>query len=683
MPARRLLFVLSALGLLAVAILGGLNPFEAQQSGSEIAVNQSCTLDKAITAANTNTAQVGCSSGTGADTLKLSASITLTGNLPQITSEITLEGGNFQIDAGNWRRIFDVNNADFTIKNLTLTQGDAGGAHGGIMRVRNSDLTLTNVTIDKGTSGNHGGGIFFDGSSKTLTITGSVFSGNATDDSKGGKGGALYVNAGSGSTIKTSTFSSNTAIATGGAIHNDGMLTIENSTFYSNSSTGNGGGIYSSSGSSLTLKHVTMNGNSVNASADGDSLYYVGGLTLQNSLMVGTANSQHCETSGAGIQAVKAGVLIQDGSCSPALTGSANLGELKGSPKYYPLTSGSKDVNAAVTANCLSVDQAGTTRPQGDACDIGAHELAVSKITPTHTPTPSNTPTHTPTDTPTNTPTHTPTDTPTNTPTHTPTDTPTNTPTHTPTDTPTNTPTNTQTYTPTQPGGANQVGLAGVVSQPDSESAEGGSSGDQEQKPIATADFCTGEWLNANTGIQVSATYDICEGIEFERRDASGIGIGWVIEAGFLDVVDVWGWVRPTATVCFPQLGSTLFINSATAPHTVEQLASWSDGSVTCASVGKPGMIVLMPVDSPYTTPPGNMPTATPDHSEQPLSDCLVTTAAYLNLRASPGGAILGLVPMNLTLTAHARRNGWFQVDYYGALGWVSADYVTTSGACG
>jgi hypothetical protein len=84
----------------------------------------------------------------------------------------------------------------------------------------------------------------------------------------------------------------------------------------------------------------------------------------------------------------------------------------------------------------------------------GCNDCEISNITPTPTPTNTETPTNTPTisETPTNTPTPTITETPTNTPTNTPTPTVTDTPTPTPTisETPTNTPTPTVTDTPTQ-----------------------------------------------------------------------------------------------------------------------------------------------------------------------------------------------------------------------------------------
>ena len=34
-------------------------------------------------------------------------------------------------------------------------------------------------------------------------------------------------------------------------------------------------------------------------------------------------------------------------------------------------------------------------------------------------------------------------------------------------------------------------------------------------------------------------------------------------------------------------------------------------------------------------------------------------------------------------MPATARTPGWFQVEYRGASGWISADYVSTDGDCG
>ncbi|MYD10509.1 MAG: hypothetical protein F4X02_10760 [Chloroflexi bacterium] len=71
------------------------------------------------------------------------------------------------------------------------------------------------------------------------------------------------------------------------------------------------------------------------------------------------------------------------------------------------------------------------------------------------------------------------------------------------------------------------------------------------------------------------------------------------------------------------------------------------------------------------------------DSTELRLKDCSVTTTHALNFRDGPAGAIMGLVAEGATLGASAHTAGWFQVEYRGETGWISADYVKTDGECG
>ena len=64
------------------------------------------------------------------------------------------------------------------------------------------------------------------------------------------------------------------------------------------------------------------------------------------------------------------------------------------------------------------------------------------------------------------------------------------------------------------------------------------------------------------------------------------------------------------------------------------------------------------------------------------LSGCQVTTTHNLNFRDSPKGVRIGSAPYSATLAATARTPGWFQVEYEGATGWISADYVEKEGDC-
>ena len=67
---------------------------------------------------------------------------------------------------------------------------------------------------------------------------------------------------------------------------------------------------------------------------------------------------------------------------------------------------------------------------------------------------------------------------------------------------------------------------------------------------------------------------------------------------------------------------------------------------------------------------------------KEQLSGCEVRTTHGLNFRETPGGERIGSVPQGATLPARARTPGWFRVEYNGATGWISADYVTTEGDC-
>ena len=64
------------------------------------------------------------------------------------------------------------------------------------------------------------------------------------------------------------------------------------------------------------------------------------------------------------------------------------------------------------------------------------------------------------------------------------------------------------------------------------------------------------------------------------------------------------------------------------------------------------------------------------------MTDCTVTTTHNLNFRDGPDGNRIGAVPRDATLKPMASAPGWFNVEYQGTSGWISADYVVTQGDC-
>jgi len=92
-----------------------------------------------------------------------------------------------------------------------------------------------------------------------------------------------------------------------------------------------------------------------------------------------------------------------------------------------------------------------------------------------------------------------------------------------------------------------------------------------------------------------------------------------------------------------------------------------SSTTVEGAPVSPDGVMISMPA-------PGMIP----------LSNCRVTTTRIVRLRASadPNGAIMTRLPYGTSWTATERTADWFRVIYQNTQGWVSAEFLNTTGNC-
>ncbi len=191
-----------------------------------------------------------------------------------------------------------------------------------------------------------------------------------------------------------------------------------------------------------------------------------------------------------------------------------------------------------------------------------------------------------------------------------------------------------------------------------------------------TATVSTGAALQSQ-GYTISAQHGLDSGVQAQQIDESAVGIQSVIDAGFIDGVNVWGYAEQTVEVCFPQSeGALVFLDTSTIPTTVSPMTATVRNGMICGTSNGPGSIILV------ESWPGSETSAAVDN-ERSLTNCMVTTTHSLNFRDGPGGSIIGGVPYDATLTAVARTDDWFKVDYHGVKGWISAQYVTKSGDCG
>ena len=317
-------YLLRPLGLLMLAALAA--------SVMMVVVLASQAQAATYTVANTNDSGPGslrqaildanASSGV-ADTIDFDLSlsgpqtITLASQLPTITdgAGLTIDGGSADItlSGNNAVRVFMVgNSAKLTLNNLTVANGRADNAGGGILNL--GTLEVNNYTISGNRAGTFSGGIHNVG---TLTVNSSTISGNSAGTDNGGIGNASA-----------------------------GTLTVNNSTISGNSANNNGGGI--GNGSTATLN------NTIVANNEGGNC---AGLPV-------TDDGGNLEWPGN-----DCGFAL---SADPLLGPLADNG---GPTQTHALQPDSPAIDAAVECPPPATDQRGVSRPQGDACDIGSFEL--------------------------------------------------------------------------------------------------------------------------------------------------------------------------------------------------------------------------------------------------------------------------------------------------------------------
>ncbi len=346
-----------------------------------------CTLREAIENANNNAATwPDCAGGSGADiiTLPTAATIMLTvadngsaqsaAGLPQITSDITINGNNSIIERSSaggtpYFRIFYIGatpSYNLTLNNVTVRNGRAGdapspgqgGGYGGGIANFGGALTVNNSTISGNRTGNgdwdgDGGGIYSNGQ---LTVTNSTISSNSTDAGNGAGIEVLNFTA----NITNTTIVGNSHVAGyGGAINvsSGAIVTITNSTIaFNTAGTGTGGGISKPSGT-VTLKNTIVANNTASSGANCSGTILNGGNNLDSGTSCGwfSTNGSMSNTD------PKLGLLV-------------NLG---GPTKVLGLLSGSLAINGVTYSapnGCPATDQRGVARPIGATCDIGAFE---------------------------------------------------------------------------------------------------------------------------------------------------------------------------------------------------------------------------------------------------------------------------------------------------------------------
>jgi predicted outer membrane repeat protein len=369
-----------AAGLSVMAVLAAAFLWTSPAYAGTITVDgTTCTLSNAITSANNDSATGGCAAGSGADTINLTTDVTLTSVLPNITSDITIEGNEHTIQrnsgSSNFRILFVGAGGSLTLKQATITGGvDSDG--GGIYVSEETTLIVENCTISGNTATTSGGAIF---NGSVIILTNSTISGNQASK----WGGAIY-STHSALTVQNSTISGNSATQMGGGIMSfyDTAITIENSTITGNTAV-SGAGIFDYDSNDFNTRFIVKN-SIIALQTSGDDCGYL------NMTATPPFTSQ-----GYNIESSSSCSFMSTGDQNNVNSTSLNLGSLAdngGDTQTIALGSGSaaidqipdeiNDCDSGVSTDQRNAVRADGTNRGGTACDIGAYE-ANSTQTPT------------------------------------------------------------------------------------------------------------------------------------------------------------------------------------------------------------------------------------------------------------------------------------------------------------
>lgn len=251
---------------------------------------------------------------------------------------------------------------------LTLLRArveDNVGSAGGGVYVDKGKVVITDSSISWNSSSVGGGGFATNGSlSSQFVISGSTFNHNITSGVSADGGGIGIPSYYASGSITNSTIFGNRAGDEGGGFYDQGVTTINNVTIAHNSSVDVGGGYRGNS--YATMKNSIVADNSSDGGTSHDCWY----LNSADYNLI--ENTTGCTFAGTTTNNVT--------GSDPMLAPLAFYGGLT---RTAPPLPGSPAIEAGNAATCAATDQAGTSRPLGSICDIGAWEANGSEAVPT------------------------------------------------------------------------------------------------------------------------------------------------------------------------------------------------------------------------------------------------------------------------------------------------------------
>ena len=304
--------------------------------------------------------------------------LTIAGNVA-ISGDTNGDGkADIVIDAHFNSRVFNVTGGVSTLKALTIIGGTVSGSDNGagILVAQTAALTVTNSTVADNHAEASGGGIHNDG---LLFLNNVLVAANTAEFG----GGVANSTTGTASLVNTTIYGS-LASDSGGGLANQGTATLIHVTITGNAADGvAGGGIANDSGAILTLTNSIIAGNDAASGAD---LSDLGTLTTNGTNLFAQAGAgDGGDIAGADIADIftATGTVLFTGADGGRLADNAGPtptvgikagGIAHNAPGTAPVGDGTDADGNGNTGELLPIDARGFARDVGGA-DIGAVEL--------------------------------------------------------------------------------------------------------------------------------------------------------------------------------------------------------------------------------------------------------------------------------------------------------------------
>ncbi len=317
----------------------------------------------------------------------------------------TIENSTFQFNNANWGGGIHADSGLVRVSDSTFYSNTAI-QDGGMFNGDDGSLAMYRSIVQENSAGDDGGGIHLNDDYPFYYIADSLIISNTAVNDGGGlhiadecslhlervtvtgniatNGGGLYMDDECGLQTFNTTFSNNTA-ANGGGIYlgaDEVSLNLEYSTLTNNTATVAGGGVYISSDgfpdNFFNIRNSILAGNSISGTLNdptADCVDVPGNFVSGGHNLFGSGTG--CPADPVFDQTVTPSDVATTVLFPLADNGGATLPGGSHLPTHA-LRSGSPAIDDGSDLLCPTDDQVGTTRPQGNGCDVGAMESAFS-----------------------------------------------------------------------------------------------------------------------------------------------------------------------------------------------------------------------------------------------------------------------------------------------------------------